>query len=405
MTRRRQPWTADEDRWLVEAVRDLGDDWRGVAERLGNRTTEAVRVYYNQGVRSGRFPEIPKFWTEERDQVVIADFLANVWVEETARKLGATETQVRGRHGTLQRRGQLPRKRIQARVTPHYTEPEAESPAGLWKAAEAKSDRVLAKGQTKHLADVLIEDDRPIALTVMSDQHIDGGGNFAAKRMREDAELCAATEGMYAILGGDAANNHIKHHSAMVRSNSRPSDEWRMFDHYLSIFAPKILAVCTGNHDDWTSDLADVSMVKVLADRHKIFSNPDEVVLTVTLGGQAYTVLVRHQYRFNSVYNETHSVKQLWNFGRVPFDAGVICHKHVPAMEPFIRHGLVRWAARPGSYQGLTSFGSRYGFYDAFPTCPTFILWPGRRDILGLPDIRQAAGYLTYLRERSSKAA
>jgi len=134
-----------------------------------------------------------------------------------------------------------------------------------------------------------------------------------------------------------------------------------------------------------------------------VFFAPDEVVLDLDVGGQPYRMKVRHQYRFNSTFNQTHSVKRLWEMGEDAFDVGVICHHHTPALEPFLKHGLVRWAARPGSYQLTSGYARRYGHATAFPTCPTFVLWPGSRRIVGFLDVREAAEYLTLL--RGSRAA
>jgi len=59
----------------------------------------------------------------------------------------------------------------------------------------------------------------------------------------------------------------------------------------------------------------------------------------------------------------------------------------------------LRIGVRPGSYQIVTGFSRRHGFKNAAPTCPTIIFYPNFRHMLGFWDVRDAAGYLTYLRD------
>ena len=91
----------------------------------------------------------------------------------------------------------------------------------------------------------------------------------------------------------------------------------------------------------------------------------------------------------------------MWEMDEHNFDIGVVCHHHEAAMEPFKKHGEWRWAFRPGSYQHTTGHGRRYGYGWSEPACPTVILWPGEKRMLGFLDVREAAGYLTYLRNNS----
>src|SRR5512146_1839854 len=104
-------------------------------------------------------------------------------------------------------------------------------------------------------------------------------------------------------------------------------------------------------------------------------------------------------YRFNSQFNLTHTVKRMWEMGEDKFDIGVVCHHHELSIEPFYKHGQQIWAARPGSYQVDSAYNRRMGFNKCKPSCPTFILFPDAHEILGFPDIRQAANILTILRK------
>ena len=398
--RRKPGWTDDLETLLLDTVAELGSQWEQVAERLG-RSADACRVHYNKQVRAGRWPQADN--RRAADPGLVRQILA-LWEtgmvgSAIAKRLQLTLHTVQYHIRQAQVRQQAGHRQPPKTFTvhAHWTPPASDSPAAVWQLAEQRTATDLTKHRTQHVADLVLPG-QPVAVAVVSDQHIRLSGPVDLKRMREDAELIAQTDGLYAILGGDGVDNHIKHHAAMVHGGSAPNQEWQLFDHYLGLFQDKILAVVSGNHDDWTSDVSGVSKLKDLAEARRLFMAPDEVVLHLSVGDQPYTVLVRHQYRFNSQLNQVHTVKQLWNYGNTKFDIGVVCHHHTPAIEPFLRHGQVVWGARPGSYQYTSSYARRYGHASAFPTCPTFLLWPDSKRILGFMDVRDAADYLTYIR-------
>jgi predicted phosphodiesterase len=210
------------------------------------------------------------------------------------------------------------------------------------------------------------------------------------RRMREDAELIAATDGAYAILGGDMVDNHIKHQSAKLAARSQPHDQWKLCEHYLSIFAEKIIVMIDGNHDKWTDQIAGIDMVNWIARNKRLYYAPDEARIDLTVGKTLYKLAVRHQYRFNSSLNLLHTVKRWWAHGEEPFDIGCIGHHHEAAIETFRFHGATCWGCRPGSYQISSAYSRQFGFNATVPRAPSFILFPDERRILGFPDIRDA---------------
>ena len=259
-----------------------------------------------------------------------------------------------------------------------------------WARAERKGVSNIRKAQKRGKFNVSF-DSGPIAISVISDQHIAPNTACDFVRMKEDAELIRNTPGFYAVFGGDGVDNHIKHRSAMIGSRTNPDEQWRLFDYYLQLFGDKILAVISGNHDAWTAQIGGVDYLSKLAEKNKICYAPAEARLNINVAGQEYKMVVRHQTgRFNSSLNQTHAVKRFYEYGEETFDIGVIGHHHEAAVEMFIRHGLKRYAARPGSYQISSPYSHQYGFANAIPTCPTFILFPKERRMIGFADVRDA---------------
>ena len=259
-----------------------------------------------------------------------------------------------------------------------------------WARAEKRGVNNIRKAQKRGKFNVSF-DSGPIAISVISDQHIAPNTACDFVRMKEDAELIRNTPGFYAVFGGDGVDNHIKHRSAMIGSRTNPDEQWRLFDYYLQLFGDKILAVISGNHDAWTAQIGGVDYLSKLAEKNKICYAPAEARLNINVAGQEYKMVVRHQTgRFNSSLNQTHAVKRFYEYCEDTFDICVIGHHHEAAVEMFIRHGLKRYAARPGSYQISSPYSHQYGFANAIPTCPTFILFPKERRMIGFADVRDA---------------
>lgn len=346
-------WTDDEIERLPGLVGVHGTDWSAIAEELGGRhTPTSCRIRYGIGVREGQFA------------------------------------------ATLDPGSYTPLAKVVARAAVHAT------PEEMWNAAREITSVDVARHREMRFVDVTIDDDRVIGISAISDQHIRQTGPVDLARMESDAKLVQATPGLFALLGGDGVDNHIKHRAAMVHGGTSPKREWEMYDHYLTFFGDRILAMITGNHDDWTSDFAGVSMVEQLAQQKKIHWAHDEIVIHLKLGQQTYHIKIRHQYRYNSSFNQVHTVKRLWEMGQDDFDVGVVCHHHEAAIEPFQKHGRMVWGARPGSYQLTSGHSRRYGYNHTTPTCPTFLFWPDQHKVLGFQDVADAAGYLAYLRRR-----
>ena len=276
-------------------------------------------------------------------------------------------------------------------VRPHWE--GGDDAAMLWQQAEKHNEKAVNKAIKRSNFSVKLGND-PVGIAFVSDQHISAQNSVCLKRMREDAELIAATPNLFACLGGDGVDNHVKHRSALLAARSTPGDQWLLYEYYLSLFAHKILAMISGNHDAWTEGFAGFDMVNWIAQKNKICYAPAEAHLDVDVGGQQYLISFRHQYRMNSTFNETHAVKQWLRHGDRPFDVGCVCHHHSPAVEECLIMGEHRIFCRPGSYQITSSHSRQYGYNLTTPTCPTIVFYPSERRIVGFYGVQDAAKWL-----------
>lgn len=257
-----------------------------------------------------------------------------------------------------------------------------ESPEQLWSREERRTRIAIRRAQ--ETAQFKFEaPGKHVMIAVVSDMHIAPGTAVDFAKMRKDAEMIRDTPGLYCVLAGDQVDNHIKHRSAMLAARSQPEDQYKLFEYYLGIIGPKCLVVTSGNHDDWTNQYAGVDVLGRIVRDKRVFYSPDEAWIDVRVGGQDYVLAVRHQYRFGSSFNQTHTVKQWLRLGPRDFDVGVIGHHHEHALESTIWRQQFRWVARPGSYQIMTSYSRQFGFNHAIPTCPTFLFHGDQHEVTG----------------------
>ena len=308
------------------------------------------------------------------------------------------EPRVEFQNQTLQAETETLRRELQQRrasgsaagVESQVPEELVRDVAADWSKAEKDSAARIERNAASSQFRIKI-DDEVTAITFLSDAHIAPGTLCDFQRLRQDAELIRKTDGLRVILAGDLVDNHIKHRTAMIRSRSSPSDEFLLVDHLLKLIGAENILLCiSGNHDAFTVQMAGVDMLQTIAEQNRVCYAPAEARLVVEMADVEYKVAVRHQYRYQSAFNQSHAVKRWWDMGTEGFDLGCIAHNHECSVASFQRHGRTCWACRPGAYQIETGYSRQYGYNPSKPTCPTFFLFGGERRIIGHHDIRDA---------------
>ena len=268
----------------------------------------------------------------------------------------------------------------------------------LWERVESESKKAILGKETSRWADISFnETDKFIGIAFASDQHI--GNKFTDhERMREDAELIARTENCYVIHAGDFIDNFVidKPKPAM-KAPIPPSTQWKLLDHYLSLFEDKMVGVVAGNHDLWNKGMTDYDPLEQKVKALGVLYHEHELNMRLWVGSVPYHISVRHKRRGNSQLNPGRVIKKWYEDGDSEFDIGVIGHNHVPVVESFTKHGLERWAIRPGSYKVMDKFAEMIGFGTEKPSCPMAILNPHTREIQVFSDLRLGVRTLEVL--------
>jgi hypothetical protein len=197
------------------------------------------------------------------------------------------------------------------------------------------------------------------------------------------AELVAKTPGMYAIGLGDWLNNPIKHRPQNI---AYVKDELRFMDLLAETFERKLLAMCTGNHDDFTEALAGFNHLMALARRHKFHAVHDELIYDIEIVDPddvndvtaRWTVATRHQFRRHSNLNLTHATmrwleENVANWETIP-DVLMLAHNHGASHQAVNFRRKDVWGVRFGSAQVDSGYARQKGFPSYRPTAPTIVL-------------------------------
>lgn len=397
-------WTDSEIATLKSCLNcDMSID--DIADRLG-RNSDSVRAKANRLESENKAPDIQEVLSKNLSEAMAAGFESKSKSAAASLKITMPEilTDLLRKQGDEYLSKQSDEMAKAAGIARQPQAPKVECEwaddediADLWGRAEVRNAKHIEKNAKHEQFSVDFPADEPIAISFISDQHIAPGSAVDLRRMREDAEYIRDTPNMYALLVGDAIDGHIKHRAAMIGARSTPGDQYRLFNYYLAIFADKVLAVLSGNHDLWAEQFSGIDMISYIAAKNRICYSHDAFRFKVNVGGQQYKIAARHQFRMGSQFNQTHCVKQWQRLGDEDFDIGAIGHNHEASIECGVYRGQECGYCRPGSYQINTSHGQQYGYNNSVPKCPTFILWPRKREICGFSDLRKAGLMLRSL--------
>ena len=236
-------------------------------------------------------------------------------------------------------------------------------PDELW--AQAFKAQLRAEQMARRQAHqtITVPGSEPFALAYLSDAHF-GSPGTDYRALRADAELIAATPRMWAGYHGDGINNWIVPKLAgLERDEVLPlDDEIALFGDWLRMIGPSLLWVVAGNHENWTRKIAGVDLLRGLLDGVRVLYDRYEVCFRLVWGERVWRYKVRHKWRYNSIFNATHSIEVGWQRAGTDFDIGLGGHTHLGTVcRPFWRHGVERYAVLTGTYKVGDEYGRELG--------------------------------------------
>jgi hypothetical protein len=135
----------------------------------------------------------------------------------------------------------------------------------------------------------------------------------------------------------------------------------------------------------WTKKVSGLDWLAPFTQEHGVMYSPDEFnVFFEYASGIKYYFKLRHQYKYKSVYNITHSLKQMLRFSDTEdlFDVGVTGHDHNVALEQVPMFGSLRTFVKSGTYKVADPFALECGFPEGKSLFPCWVTSPREKCIV-----------------------
>ncbi len=261
------------------------------------------------------------------------------------------------------------------------------------------------RGQQHDSVTYRIQTDTPILLVHLADLHLGAEGTDHDQAER-DALAVRETPGVFATFGGDGIDNFIKHQVAMMKATTNPAQQYAALGYWLSLFddtpRSRLLGGVGGNHCHWTQQMAGLDFLRQLFRERSLVYAPFRLKIRLLVNELEYRVEMRHTFRFKSSINLGNQLQRMWEFSDWNWDLGLLGHYHDgPYVQPFERHGRVRWGGLAGAYKIHDAYAEQWGYRDARAVSPCFLLRHDRYDISGFKDLHEGIEVLKALRRGS----
>ena len=132
---------------------------------------------------------------------------------------------------------------------------------------------------------------------------------------------------------------------------------------YFNKLQGSILFWCSGNHENWTRKVSGIDFIREGLKGSLCLYDRTQISFTLRWGKNEQKWLVRHKWRYSSIFNATHGLEVGWERVGYNFDVGVGGHTHIATLcRPFIRENKKRFAVLLGTYKIRDNFGRECGF-------------------------------------------
>jgi hypothetical protein len=261
----------------------------------------------------------------------------------------------------------------------------------LWK------DKVEIGVQTRGL---------PFMLLPLSDLHI-GSFGLDYQSLKKHLDFIKNNP-VYTVLVGDLADNFspIKHPTAMKEDVVSPTDQWAVARSFFKEFEDKILAVVSGNHDEWTGAVG-IDIYRWLTEDLNIPLLKGGGVLRLNIDDSQFKIRLWHRIaRLNSQFNYTHAGKQALRLGADDSDVIITGDKHLGGIEQTHIGDKKRTIVQLGTFKVEDSFGRSQGFVQRpRPFYPVLMFFPQTYNIEAIENLDQAeeliSGMVKYYKQKA----
>lgn len=244
--------------------------------------------------------------------------------------------------------------------------------------------------------------DGPYALCWFGDPHLDDP-YCDLDAVERHARICAETEGMFGVNGGDSINNWVGRLKALYAEQSATAEEgWELVDWLLNNLGVRWAAWILGNHDAWEMGFRIFEKMNT----NRVLMRDWEAKLTfVSPCGGECKAWVRHDFKGQSIYNELHGQKRAAMFSGGVADIYAAFHRHTFGVSQHeLENGKDATLIRARGYKASDHYAMLHGFHEQKTGQSVVTVVEPREGaqpkITVFRDVEDGAGFLTYKRSK-----
>lgn len=242
----------------------------------------------------------------------------------------------------------------------------------------------------------------PYGLCWFGDPHLDDP--YAdLEAVERDAAICASTDGMLGINGGDTINNWVGFLKKIYAEQPTTASEgWELVDWFMNDLGIRWALWLLGNHDTWEHGertFRNLNCQKI------VMRDWEAKVRLVSPDGGECALWARHDFKGTSIYNELHGQKRSAMFTGGEADIYAAFHRHNWAtsqgeLDNGRRYALIR--AR--GYKMCDDYAVKGGFSEqrSGQSVVTVVTpRPGEQPLVSVfQDVAEGADFLAFKRRK-----
>lgn len=260
----------------------------------------------------------------------------------------------------------------------------------------------IAHTKAQNWQTVRIPIDGPYGLCFFGDPHMDDPYCDLAGLERH-GRICAETEGMFGVNGGDSINNWVGFLKKLYADQPATAEEgWELVDWFMHDLGIRWAFWLLGNHDTWEHGkraFEAMNTTKVL------MRDWDARVRLVSPDGAECSVWARHNFKGTSIYNELHGLKRAAMFSGGAADILAAFHLHTFANGTFeLENGKRVTLLRARGYKECDHYAMVNQFHEGRDGQSVVTVVTPRKGAVPLvncfDDVAEGAEFLTWKRRK-----
>lgn len=217
----------------------------------------------------------------------------------------------------------------------------------------------------------------PIVIQQIADTHI---GSLATnyEALEEITDGLLATPNLFWILNGDLTETTVIFKNALAVHSQLMDIETQhgVLENWLDTIAPKVISAGWDNHGvEREEKHGAFSHIKQLLNRRFVYHNGMGRI-DIVHGEATYKLLVSHNIRGYSIFNQLHGAKRLMRLQFPSVDICFTADKHTPDIEQYYDGEMKRAALMGGSFSTENGYSKRYFSLYTKMDMPAIVLFP-----------------------------